>query len=86
MDLCAQYSLETPPDRVTLGRLREQFGHWLSEAKVDLEAPQKEQILSLLGGEVRYVALVRGDRYQGLVERALVERQVLKQLLARGGK
>ena len=86
MDLCAQYSLETPPDRVTLGRLREQFGHWLSEAKVDLEAPQKEQILSLLSGEVRYVALVRGDRYQGLVERAVVERHVLKQLLARGGK
>src|SRR5262245_30495737 len=28
MDLCAQYSLEKPPDRVTLGRLREQFGHW----------------------------------------------------------
>jgi len=35
---------------------------------------------------LRYVALVRGARYQGLVERTIVERQVLKQLLARGGR
>jgi hypothetical protein len=39
-----------------------------------------------LSGAVRYVALVRGDRYQGLVKRAVVERHVLKQLLARGRK
>ena len=86
MDLCAQYTLETPPDRLTLGRLREQFGHCLCETKVDLDAPQKEQILALLSGDIGYVALVRGGRYHGLVERALVERQVLKQLLARVGK
>jgi hypothetical protein len=84
MDLCAQYSLETPPDRLTLGRLNEQFGHCLCRASVDLDKDQEEQIEALLSVDAAYIGLVRNGRYEGLSERAVQERHVIRSLLKVG--
>jgi hypothetical protein len=84
MDLCAQYSLETPPDRLTLGRLNEQFGHCLCRANIDLDKDQEKQIEALLSVDAAYIGLVRNGRYEGLLERAAVERHVIRSLLKVG--
>jgi hypothetical protein len=81
MDLCAQYQLEKPPDRLTLARLNEAFGHCLSRVTIDLEKDKEEQFAALLGTEVSYVGLVRNGRYEGLLSPTLIERHLLRGLL-----
>jgi hypothetical protein len=80
MDQLALYGLEQPPDRLTLGRLNDLFGHCLYQAVVDLDSAREEQISAFLSSNAPYVATVRKQRYEGLVERAVVERTVLRNL------
>lgn len=82
MDLFGVYRLEDPPDRLTLGRLNEQFGHCLSSAQIELEQEQEQQISALLNSDVAYVGLVRKGRYETLLERMEIERIVVRQLFA----
>jgi hypothetical protein len=78
----ASGSLERPPDRLTLGRLRQLFEHCLYTDAVDLDAATEEQIAGLLDSQAPYVALVRHGRYQGLLKREMGERLILRALLA----
>jgi hypothetical protein len=82
MDLCAQYQLEQPPDRLTLGRLWDQFGHCLVSATIDLQKPQLSQLLTLLETEMPYVAVVRNGIYEGLLQRDALQSLALRSLLA----
>lgn len=82
MDQLALYGLENPPDRLTPGRLSELFGHCLYQAVVDLDAPSEQQISTFLDSSAPYLAMVRKRRYEGLVERAAVERIILRNLFA----
>jgi len=75
-------SLEAPPDRLTLGRLADLFGHCLSTAAVDLEWPKAKQVSALLEATSRYVALVKGGRYESMIEKGDGERLLLRELLA----
>jgi hypothetical protein len=81
MDLCAQYQLEQPPDRLTLGRLWNQFGHCLVSATLDLQKPQLPQLLTLLEVEMPYVAVVRNGIYEGLLQRDALQSLALRSLL-----
>jgi len=81
MDQLALYGFENPPDRLTVGRLNDLFGHCLYKAVVDLDSPREEQISMFLSSNVPYLATVRKHKYEGLVERADVERTILRNLL-----
>ena len=82
MDQLGMYHLEDQPDRLTLARLEEVFAQCLYRDTVDLESPSRQQILAFLSSDAPYVALVQKSRYEGLVERAEVERLVLRHLFA----
>jgi hypothetical protein len=77
-------SLENPPDRLTLGRLVDLFGHCLSTAAVDLGWPKPKQVSALLEATSGYVALVKGGRYEAMIEKQEGERVLLRELLAPG--
>jgi hypothetical protein len=80
LDQLAAYGLEDPPDRLTLGRLEELFAHCLYRDTVDLDWAKDRQVAAFLESSAPYVAVVRRGRYEGLVERAEVERSIVKQL------
>jgi hypothetical protein len=81
MDQLALYGLENPPDVLTLGRLNDLFGHCLYKAVVDLDSPREEQISMFVSSHVPYLATVRKHKYEGLIERAEVERTLLRNVL-----
>lgn len=83
MDQLAAYHLEDAPDRLTLGRLEELFAHFLYRDMVDLQSPKEQQIAAFLDSNAPYVAVVRKGKYEGLVERAEVERIVIREMFAR---
>ena len=80
MDQLALYSLENPPDRLTLGRLHDLFSHCLYQNVLDLDSPRDAQISASLDSTAPYFATVKNGMYQGLVERAEVERIILRNL------
>jgi hypothetical protein len=82
MDQLALYGLENPPDRLTPGRLNALLGHCLYQAVVDLDSPMEQQISTFLDSSAPYLATVRKGKYEGLVERATVERIILRELFS----
>jgi hypothetical protein len=81
MDLIRQYGLENVPDQLTLRRIQELFVHQpVHTQSVDLDKSKERQIEAFLNSDTPYIALVRDGRYEGLAERASVERLVLQQL------
>jgi hypothetical protein len=74
--------LEDPPDRLTLGRLTELFGHCLYQDKIDLTWSKDKQILELLNSHSAYVVLLRGGRYESMLKREEGERVILKGVLS----
>jgi hypothetical protein len=81
MDMIGQYGLENAPDQLTFRRIQELFAHHpLHTESVDLGKPKERQIEAFLNSDTPYIALVRDSRYEGLAERASVERLVLQQL------
>jgi len=82
MDQIAAYHLEDAPDRVTLVRLEELFGHCLYRDAVELSLAKEKQVSEFLNTDAPFVAVVQNGRYQGLVERTEVERLTIRQLFA----
>jgi hypothetical protein len=81
MDLIRQYGLENLPDQLTLRRIQELFAqHPVHTQLVDLGKAKERQIEAFLNSDAPYIALVRDGRYEGLAERAAVERLVPQQL------
>ena len=81
MDLIFQYGLENVPDQLTFRRIQELFAHHpVYTQSVDLGTTKERQIEAFLNSDTPYIALVRDGRYEGLAERAAVERLVLQQL------
>jgi hypothetical protein len=74
-------SLEQPPDHLTLGRFADLFEPYLYRDAIDLAWPNERQVAALLDSRAPYVALVRGGRYEGLLERTIVERLIIRQLV-----
>lgn len=81
MDLIFQYGLENEPDQLTFRRIQELFAQDpVHTQSVDLGKPKERQIEAFLNSDTPYIALVRDGRYEGLAERAAIERLVLQQL------
>lgn len=81
MDLILQWGLENAPDELTFRRVQELFAqHSVHAESVDLGKPKESQIEAFLNSQAPYMALVRDGRFEGLAERAAVERLVLQQL------
>jgi hypothetical protein len=82
MDLIFQYGIENPPDQLTFRRLQELFVHHpLYTQSVDLSKSEEEQTRDFLNSDTPYIALVRDGRYEGVTERADVERVALHKLV-----
>lgn len=77
---------ESPPDRLTLGRLNQLFEHCLHRDVVDLSTAGDQQILATLRARGEFVALVNQDRYVGLLRVATGQRFVLEQLFAQANE
>ena len=73
-------SLEEPPDRLTVGRLNDLFGHCLYRTEIDLDWPKDKQIAKLLESNEPYVALVRNRRFESMLRREDGERLVAREL------
>ncbi len=80
--LLRDQSLETPPDRLTLGRLNDLFGHCLNTAAIDLDWSKDTQVAKLLESVTSYVALVQEGRYHSMIGRADGERLLLRELFS----
>jgi hypothetical protein len=81
MDMIHQYGLENIPDELTFRRIQELFAHHpVHTQSVDLGKTKERQIEAFLNSDAPYIALVRDGHYEGLAERAGVERSVLQQL------
>jgi len=75
-------SLEQPPDRLTVGRLNDLFGHCLYRTEIDLDSPKDQQITRLLESREPYLGLVRGRRFESMLRREDGERLVVRELYA----
>lgn len=75
-------SLEQPPDRLTLARLNDLFGHCLYRSAIELTSPPEQQIETLLELSEPCIALVRHHRFEGIMKREEGERLIVKQLYA----
>ena len=73
-------SLEEKPDRLTLGRLFELFGHCLITDKIDLLHSNEEQINQLLSSRENYIALVKNNQYDSMLRKEDGERLILHEL------
>lgn len=73
-------SLEKTPDRLTLSRLNDLFGHCLYQDAIDLYWPNEEQIAKLLNSHTPYLALVRSGKYESMLKRGEGERLILREL------
>jgi hypothetical protein len=81
MDLISRHGVEAVPDKLTVHRMQELFAHSAIRTEaIDLAKDKERQIETFLNSYAPYVALVRDSRYEGLAERAAVERLVLQQL------
>lgn len=70
-------SLEDPPDRLTLSRVQQLFGHCLYQETIELDGG--DQLQRLLDATAPYIPLVRKGQYQGMLKREDGERLVLKE-------
>jgi hypothetical protein len=73
-------SLETPPDRLTLGRMKDLFGHCLNTISIDLNWSKETQVAKLLESVTPYVALVKESRYHSMIRREDGERLLIRAL------
>jgi hypothetical protein len=73
-------SLEQEPDRLTVGRLNDLFGHCLCRSEIDLEWPKDKQIARLLESTDPYIALVRNRRFESMLRREDGERLIIREL------
>ena len=73
-------SLEKPPDRLTLGRLDDLFGHCLSRDEIDLNSPRQHQIAKVLNTQAMYLAMVRDRKYESIIRREDGEQLILREL------
>ena len=85
MDQLAQKH-ENPPDRLTLGRLNHLFEHCLHRDVINLSDPGDKQILSMLRAKGDFVALMKQDRYVGLLKAEIGQRVVLEQLFSQANE
>jgi hypothetical protein len=67
---------------ITLFEAEKVFDPWLNRQAVDLNESQKSQVIGALSTSEDAIAATRAGEYAGMVDVKLVERQVLKQLLA----
>jgi hypothetical protein len=74
-------SLEDPADHVTLGRLADLLEPYLYRDAIDLAWPAERQVATYLEVRAPFVALLRGGRYDGMLQRELADRRILRQLL-----
>lgn len=74
-------SLEEPPDRLTLGRLMELFGHCLYRQSIDLANHSEAQIRSLNDSKAPFLALVNHGIFDSMLKREDGEWLILKALL-----
>lgn len=74
-------SLEEPPDRLTLGRLTDLFGHCLYKQSIDLANHSETQIQSMIDSKAPYMALVLHGVFDSMLKREVGERLILKTLL-----
>lgn len=74
-------SLEDPAEHVTLGRLADLLGPYLYLDAIDLTWPGQRQLDTYLEARAPYVALLRGGRYDGMLQRELADRRILRHLL-----
>ncbi len=74
-------SLEDQPDRLTLGRLLDLFGHCLYRQSIDLNDSNANQIQSLIESRASYVGLVRQGVFDSMLKREDSEIMILKLLL-----
>jgi hypothetical protein len=74
-------SLEDPPDRLTLGRLMELFGHCLYRQSIDLANHSEAQIRSLIDSKAPFLALVNQGVFDSMLKREDGEWLILKALL-----
>lgn len=79
-------SLENPPDRLTLGRLNDLFGHCLETSAIDLNESKETQVAMLLESVTPYLALVKEGRYNSMIAKADGERLLLRELLSQSEK
>lgn len=74
-------SLEEPPDRLTLSRLMELFGHCLYRQAIDLANHTEAQIRSLIDSKAPFLALVNHGVFDSMLKREDGEWLILKALL-----
>jgi hypothetical protein len=73
-------SLENPPDRLTLKRLDDLFGHCLYKDFIELSGSNEQQMEQVLNSLASYIALVRRGKYDSIIKREAVEQLILKEL------
>jgi hypothetical protein len=73
-------NLEAVPDRLTSGRLSQLFDHCLYRDLIDRSWSNEKQIAAFLETTTQYVALVRGGRYEALLQADLGQRAILRGL------
>lgn len=74
------HSLESPPDKLNLARVRNLFDPLLNKNFIDLNWENKKQIEHLLQSKTPYLALTRDGRYDSMLKREDGERLILKTL------
>jgi hypothetical protein len=77
---------ENPPDRLTLGRLNHLFEHCLYRDVIDLAQPGDKQFLAVLRAKAQFIALMKQDRFLGLIKAETGQRFVLEQLFSQENK
>lgn len=77
---------ESPPDRLTLGRLNHLFEHCLHRDVVNLSEPGDKQILAMFRAKGAFVPLVKQDHYVGLLKADVGQRIVLEQLFSQANE
>jgi len=68
---------------ITLGEAEAAFDAWLVRDALDLAKPENEQVAAIMAAKGDIVVATRAGRYAGLIDVALAERELLRQLLVR---
>jgi len=76
-------NLETPPPRLTVGRLRDLFESYLFVDTVDRGKSNDDQLSQFLASNAHYVAIVRRGTYEGMLRSDMGQRAILRDLVAK---
>jgi hypothetical protein len=76
-------SFENPPERITLGRFHQLFEHIICRAAIDLNWPRDKQLAAFWDSDARYIALVRGGKFDSLLKRDTAEHFIMKRFFSR---